>query len=985
MSLVIGTALIRVLPSTMGFSSALSSGLSKEARSFQRAGDAMSLAVSGPIIAAFAGAANQAIKFESAFAGVRKTVNATEGEFTKLKDGIVNMANRMPATREQIAGVVEAAGRFGVANEDLLSFTETAVKLGVSTNLSADQAAESLTRLANIIHLPGDQFSNLASTIVALGNDFPTTESEIANFAKRLAGAGSVVGASTADIVGLSAALPSLGLRQEAAGTAFTRVMLNMQSAVIGGGDDLKKMAKIAGVSANEFATAFRTNPVQAIVTFIGGIKRLQDSGGDVAKTLKDVGLGEIRVRDSLLRSAQNVDLLQRALTTANGAWKDNNALNIEAEKRFKTTASQMQIFKNNVSNIGRILGETLLPQINKMFEIMKPFLDLLKAMADGYAKLPGPLQTAITSTLLFVAAIGPLISIGTRLFHAFQLIASGISIVTTMLAANPIVLVLLAIAAAGYLIYRNWDTLSKLWKDKVAPAVESGAKAVGTAVTSAGNVAVKVADKVSRFSLTDAIFGKKGEGADKAKLVASTATKAADQYRAAAEKAFAAGDIAAGEDFAAKAAENIEAAKAAGKAYDELSRSRSGGLVGQAKDFGRSFLDMGWEDQAAGITGSVGGALGQALQDALGVARNAVTGAAGEVGSFVANTIVGSITSAGGTVVGTMAGWGSTIAGAFVTAFQAVMGVIPGWISDLFSIIGSVFQIGLSVITAVWSAALAFIGPIVQAIVDAIVVRFQFLQAVLPVIWNALWAAIQFAFQQFTAIFGQLWLQFQGVIDIGVNVVSAIFNRLWQVIQMVWDQILLQISGAIDFMGSLFDRASGPIEGLIGTFQWFFDTGTTIWGEIMNGIGAFAGWVVDKIAWMAGEVAKHVDRMLGPLDDVAGFFGNIAGGAVSFATGGFLRRASGGSVLAGKEYIVGERGPELLRMGAQSGRIYPNSMMQGGSPVYNAPIVYIGQVMVDPRGRSTVDVSRDLARDTEKAMRANGTIWSASSKAPVR
>lgn len=58
------------------------------------------------------------------------------------------------------------------------------------------------------------------------------------------------------------------------------------------------------------------------------------------------------------------------------------------------------------------------------------------------------------------------------------------------------------------------------------------------------------------------------------------------------------------------------------------------------------------------------------------------------------------------------------------------------------------------------------------------------------------------------------------------------------------------------------------------------------------------------------------------------GLFGGGGGGSPAFnaAFAGF--RASGGPVAAGKTYMVGERGPELLRMGGQSGYVIPNELM---------------------------------------------------------
>ena len=123
------------------------------------------------------------LQFESAFAGVEKTVDATDAELQEFRDGIREMSTEIPQTASEIASVAEAAGQLGIKNEYLLGFTETMSNLGVATNMSATEAATSLARLANITQMPQENFDRLGSTIVDLGNNLATTESEITEMA----------------------------------------------------------------------------------------------------------------------------------------------------------------------------------------------------------------------------------------------------------------------------------------------------------------------------------------------------------------------------------------------------------------------------------------------------------------------------------------------------------------------------------------------------------------------------------------------------------------------------------------------------------------------------------------------------------------------------------------------------------------------------------------------------------------------------------
>ena len=168
---------------------------------FDNIGSKLTTSLTIPVVALGTYATKSAIDFESAFAGVRKTVDATEEEYTKFSDGIIEMSKKMPASASSISEVAEAAGQLGIQNDSLLSFTKTMINLGESTNLSANDAATQLARFANITSMSQKDFDRLGSVIVDLGNNFATTESDIVSMGMRLAGAGKQVGMTESQIM----------------------------------------------------------------------------------------------------------------------------------------------------------------------------------------------------------------------------------------------------------------------------------------------------------------------------------------------------------------------------------------------------------------------------------------------------------------------------------------------------------------------------------------------------------------------------------------------------------------------------------------------------------------------------------------------------------------------------------------------------------------------------------------------------------------
>lgn len=268
------------------------------------AGQQMSLMLTAPIAAVGTAGVKASIDFESAMAGVSKTIDLTSAEFKKFEEEIKQMSQEIPSSATAIAGVAEAAGQLGIKKESIMGFTRTMSDLGVATNMAASDAATALARLANITQMPQDEFDRLGSTIVALGNNLATTESEIVDMSLRLAGAGKQIGMTEDQILAFAGSLSSVGIEAEMGGSAFSRVMIDMANASMMGGDSLKMFASVAGMSAGEFKKHFEQDATTALISFIEGLDRMSKSGENTFLVLDKLGLSEIRVRDTLLRAS---------------------------------------------------------------------------------------------------------------------------------------------------------------------------------------------------------------------------------------------------------------------------------------------------------------------------------------------------------------------------------------------------------------------------------------------------------------------------------------------------------------------------------------------------------------------------------------------------------------------------------------------------------------------------------------------------------
>lgn len=414
----------------------VSDKLSRFGEQAQRVGMGLSVGITAPLTGAGLAVWNFGVGFESAFAGVRKTVDATDEQLATLRQGIRDMAGELPASTTEISAVAEAAGQLGIETDNILEFTRTMVDLGVATNLSGEQAATALARLANITQMPQTEFDNLGATVVDLGNNLATTEAEIVEMGLRIAGAGSQIGLTEAEILGFAGALSSVGIEAQAGGTAISRVMIDMAQTVALGGEKLDQFAAVAGMTADEFATAFKTDAAGAVITFVEGLGQMSSEGENVFGVLDELSLGEIRVRDALLRASGAGDLFRKSIALGSDAWAENTALTKEAEQRYGTVESRLKMLMNRASNVAITLYDKLRPTIVSLLDAGGRLVEWISGLVGRLDELDPAILTAALAFGAILAAAGPVLLLVGTLATALGALLSPIGLIVLAIAA---------------------------------------------------------------------------------------------------------------------------------------------------------------------------------------------------------------------------------------------------------------------------------------------------------------------------------------------------------------------------------------------------------------------------------------------------------------------------------------------------------------------------------------------------------------------
>lgn len=342
--------------------------------------------------------ADASVDFESALTGVDKTSDLSAAELKEISAAVKELSTDIPVTTDEMLAIGEVAGQLGIAKENLLDFSTTMSMLSTATTMAAEDGATMLAQFANITRMDPAEYSRLASAIVDLGNSYATTEQKITEMSQGIAASGSLAGMSEADMLGLSAAVSSLGIETQAGSTSVSKLISELMTAVETG-ERLEDFAHVAGMSADEFAKAWGDNAVGALESFIVGLSDTDRLGQSAIVTLTDLGITETRMQRTILSLSNSGDLLTRTVATANQAWAENVALSEEAAKRYATTASQQVLMQNAVNNLRIAIGDNYTPTLRRLYAVGT---DVLSGMTQFVEQNPALVKsiTAVVAVL---------------------------------------------------------------------------------------------------------------------------------------------------------------------------------------------------------------------------------------------------------------------------------------------------------------------------------------------------------------------------------------------------------------------------------------------------------------------------------------------------------------------------------------------------------------------------------------------------------
>jgi TP901 family phage tail tape measure protein len=462
--------------------------------------------------------------FETALVGVGKTTGLAGADLAELGQVIEDLSKEIPVASTELLSLAQTAAQLGIKGTDnIVKFTDTMARLAVATDIVGETGAIAFARIINITGENVQSVDQLGSAIVALGNNFAATESQILAVSNEVAKGGARFGLTAEQVLGLSAAMASLGVESQVAGSTTQKVFALTEKAIGKGGAELKKFTDILGLNETAFINLFETNPQQFFVDLIKGLRGSRDGGKRLSTTLAELGFQDLRVTKTLGPLIDRTDELTRAVDLSSSAYQENKALIDESEAAFDTLDSDLQDLSNTFFALTNTILRSLLPAISAMVKGLTSVFDVITENLDIIVTF-GVLSAAAfavfsANVALTIAGLGAMeiVMIAVRATAATMW-------ATINLPATLAVLAIAAVTAVVVVLIRNWDDVTL----SILKAASATTKFLGITIPGLDDELKRLSEKVR---LNDEVIKRKEEELRLEKEIKTTT--GADQARA--------------------------------------------------------------------------------------------------------------------------------------------------------------------------------------------------------------------------------------------------------------------------------------------------------------------------------------------------------------------------------------------------------------------------------------------------------------------
>ncbi len=432
-----------------------------------------------PVTAAVMGLGTAAVKtaadFDSGMSKVAAISGATGDDLQALRDKAREMGSKTKFSASEAAEAMEYMAMAGWKTADMLGGIEGIMNLAAASGESLATTSDIVTDALTAFGLKADDAGHFSDVLAAASSNANTNVSmmgETFKYAAPIAGALGFSVEDTAEAIGLMA---NAGIKGSQAGTSLRTIMNNLAGEV-----------KICGSALGE-VTIQTTNAdgsmrdLSAILADCRGAFSQLSESEQAAAVEALVGKNAMSGFLALMNAApEDIDKLSGAIENCDGKSAEM------AATMQDNLAGQLTILKSQLEELAISFGEILMPAIRSIVSGIQGFVDKLNSMDEGTKKVIVTIAlvaAAIGPVLIIVgkiiSAVGTIMTIVPKVAGAIKAVKGAFAGLNAVMAANPIILVIAAIAALVAAFIYLWNTSDEfrqfwidLWENIKAVAI---------------------------------------------------------------------------------------------------------------------------------------------------------------------------------------------------------------------------------------------------------------------------------------------------------------------------------------------------------------------------------------------------------------------------------------------------------------------------------------------------------------------------------
>lgn len=408
------------------------------------------LPVTGVVTGLGTAAVKTAADFDSAMSRVAAVSGATGSDFDSLRDKAREMGAKTKFSATEAADAMNYMAMAGWKTEDMLSGIEGVMYLAAASG-------EDLATTSDIVTdaLTAADSGHFADVLAAASSNANTNVSMMGETFKYCAPVAGALGFSVEDTAEAIGLMGNAGIKASQAGTSMRSIMTNLTGDVKLSGAAIGDVT-IATTNADGSMRSLSAILADCRVAF-AGMTEAEKANNAEALVGKNAMSGFLALMNA---APEDIEKVSGAVNNCKDAAKNM------ADTMQDNLEGQLTILKSQLQELAISFGDLLMPAVRSIVSGLQGMVDVLNAMPDGVKRVImivallaaalGPVLIVIGKTL---SAIGTIMTWAPKLAGAISAVKGAFAALSATMMANPIAIVIAAIAALVAAFIYLWNT----------------------------------------------------------------------------------------------------------------------------------------------------------------------------------------------------------------------------------------------------------------------------------------------------------------------------------------------------------------------------------------------------------------------------------------------------------------------------------------------------------------------------------------------